>query len=101
MAKSGYTVENSRLLYQIALLADAVLATELVNPSTRIDDFLLACIERMTGRANLNDEVFTQCRPCGEFVATTTGHFDVAVIGMDLGFHFRSSLRQKRWKKGA
>jgi hypothetical protein len=73
-------------------LAETVLAAELVDPAAGIDNFLLTGIERVTGRANLDCEVFTEGAACGEFVATTTGHLDFAVIGMDVGFHFDSTF---------
>ena len=72
-------------------LAETVLAAELVDPATGVDDFLLARVERMTGRADLDCEVLTERAASRELVAATTGNFDIAVIGMDVGFHFGSS----------
>ena len=68
-------------------LAQAVLATEFIDPATRINDFLLTRVERMTCRTDLDRQVLTQGGTGREFVATTTGHFDIAVVGMNIGFH--------------
>ena len=85
----------------MAALAHSVFTAEFVDPTTGVDDFLLARIERMTSRADLDRKVFTECASGSEFVTATTGHFGIAVIRMDFGFHFRSSLEVKRMKKGA
>ena len=74
-------------LWLLMKLAQAVLATEFIDPATRINDFLLACVERMTCRTDLDCQILTQGRAGREFVATTTGHFDIAVVGMNIGFH--------------
>jgi hypothetical protein len=89
------------LAAQRIALAETVLAAEFVDPATGIDNFLLAGIKRMTCRADLDCEVLTECTSGFEFVAATTGYVDITVIGMDFGFHLRSSLRDKRMKKGA
>jgi hypothetical protein len=41
-------------------LADTVFATELVDPSARIKDFLLAGVERMTCRAHFDEQILTK-----------------------------------------
>ena len=71
----------------ISRLAHAVLAAELVDATTGIDDLLLARIERMTGGADLDHEVFAERRARREFIAATTGDLDVRIVGMDIGFH--------------
>ena len=83
------------------VLAHTVFTAEFIDAATGIDDLLLTGIERMTGRADLDSQVITKRAAGGEFVATTTGHLGFTVIRMDVGFHCRSSLRHKRWKKGA
>jgi len=75
------------LFFGTRKLAQTVLATELVDPATGINDLLLARVERVACRANFDQQVLTQRRAGGEFVAATTGHLDVAVIGMNVGFH--------------
>jgi hypothetical protein len=65
-------------------LAQAVLATEFIDPATRINDLLLA--------TDLDCQVLTQSRTGREFVATTTGHFDIAIVGMNIGFHWASPV---------
>jgi hypothetical protein len=69
--------------------ADAVLAAELVDAATGVDDLLLARVKRMARRTNFDTEVLTQRRAGCEFVATTTSDFDFPVVGMNLGFHLR------------
>jgi hypothetical protein len=82
-------------------LAHTVFAAELIDPATGVDNFLLARVKRMTSRANFDREILTEGASRSEFVAATTGYFGIAVIGMDFGFHCRSSLLGKRVKKGA
>ena len=68
-------------------LAHAVLTAELVDTTAAIDDLLLAGVKRMTGGTNLDKEVFAERRTRCELVTAATGHFDIAVVGMDVGFH--------------
>jgi hypothetical protein len=68
-------------------LAHAVLAAELVYATARVDDLLLARIERMAGRADLDNEIFAERLTRRKFVAATAGDLDVRVVGMDIGFH--------------
>jgi len=67
----------------------SVFAAELVNPSRGIQHFLLAGIERMTGRTNLDTKIVSERGPGNEFVATAAGYFDFGVGGMYVGFHDR------------
>ncbi len=73
-------------------LAQPVFATEFIDPAAGINDFLLARVERMTRRTHLDQEVLAQGRAGCEFVAATTGHFDIVVIGMNVGFHGRTPV---------
>ena len=68
-------------------LADTVLATELVDSATGVDDLLFTRVERMTGGANLDEEVFAERGTRREFVTATTGYLDVGVVRMNVGFH--------------
>ena len=80
----------------------SVLATELVDTAARINDFLLASVKRMTGRAHLDSKIFTVRRTSGELITTTTSHLHFTVVGMDFGFHSQFfPKRAKRLKKGA
>ena len=82
--------------------AYTVLTAELVDPAAGVNNLLLTGVERMTSRANLDDEILTKRAASGEFVAAATGYLDVTVGGMDIGFHFQVILiKGKRWKKGA
>jgi hypothetical protein len=86
--KTGQLGDDTYVGLQLLLkLAQAVLATEFIDPATRINDFLLARVERMTCRTDLDCQVLTQRGPGREFVATATGHFDIAIVGMNIGFH--------------
>jgi hypothetical protein len=78
---------------QQLVLAHPVLATEFVDSAARINDLLLAGVERVTGGANLYKKVFTKCGARRKFVATTTGDLRVGVIGVNIGFHFGSPER--------
>ena len=51
----------------------------------------------MTGGADLDHEVFAEGRARREFIAATTGDFDVRIVGMDVGFHDISSRSSPRW----
>jgi hypothetical protein len=68
-------------------LADAIFTAELVNAATRIDDLLFSGIKRMTGGANLNQEVFAERGTRRKLVSATTGYFNVTVVWVNIGFH--------------
>jgi hypothetical protein len=70
------------------ILAHTVFLAELVDASASINFLLLAGVKRVARGANLYTEILAEGRSSGELVATTTGDFDVVVIGMDVGFHF-------------
>jgi hypothetical protein len=72
------------------LLVDAVLATELVNATGSVNDLLLARIEGVAFGAHFHLQIFAERRSGGEFVATTTGYFDIRVVGMNVSFHWCS-----------
>ncbi len=78
----------------------AVFLAEFIDATARIDDLLLARVKRMTGRAYLDREIVRERRTRCELVATATSDFDVAVVGMDIGFHFEALLRQVLRTKG-
>jgi len=69
-----------------------VLAAEFINAAAGIDDLLLAGIKRVAGGTHFYGKVFGECRTRAEFVAATTGHLDLAVIGMDVGCHRNSPV---------
>jgi len=73
-------------------LAQTVLAAELIDPAARINDFLLPRVERVARRTHFDQQVLAQGRAGREFVAATTGHIDVVVVGMNVGFHWRSPV---------
>jgi len=82
------------------ILTHTVLLAELVYASTGIDDLLLAGVKRVARGAHFNEEVLAEGRACCELVATTTGDFNVVVIGMYVGFHFLSSPEHATAQKG-
>ena len=77
---------------RLVQLSQAVLATEPIDPAARINDFLLARVKRVARRTHFDQKVLAQGRAGREFVAATTSHFDVVVIGMNVGFHWRSPV---------
>ena len=60
---------------------------EFIDSSTRIDDLLFACVERMAVRAHFDLQIVTKRRTRRERVTATTGHGDFLVVGMNAGFH--------------
>ena len=65
-----------------------VAATELVNLTRRIQDFLLAGIERVARRANFNAEfVFSVCRTGIKTIAAAAFDSNVLVFGMNSRLH--------------
>ena len=73
-----------------ASLAHAVLAAELIDAASRIDNFLLAGIERVAGRADVEVKLLF---PVGgarlEGIATAACHSNIMIGRMNFGFHDR------------
>ena len=63
-----------------AMVLHSVLLAELVDATARIDDLLLAGVERVAGRADLDAQVFAKRRAGRDFVAATAGHLDIGVV---------------------
>ena len=55
----------------------------------------------MTGRADLDQEVFAERRTRRELVTATAGDFDFAVVGMDVGLHCLALRSTRTCEKGA
>ena len=89
----GLRSRGERQLRPGLVLANAVLAAELVYTSARIDNLLLARIKRVARGAHFNPEILAERRTRREFVATTTGDLDGVVTGMNVGFHDGSPER--------
>jgi hypothetical protein len=70
-----------------SLLADAVFLAELLDAAGRIDDFLLARIERMASRTNFNVQRLVHRGTGGEAIAATARHDNFIVLGVDACFH--------------
>jgi hypothetical protein len=68
------------------MLLDAVLALESLDAAGRIDQALLAGIERMAVRTDFDMKLF-QRGVCFKGVAACAGNNASAVIGMYLSFH--------------
>jgi hypothetical protein len=79
--------------------ADTVLAAEFVYPPACIDDLLFTGVKGMACRADFDEEVLTKRGAGRKFVAAATGDFDIAVGGMNLGFHLL--VLELRLEKGA
>ena len=69
-------------------LAHTVLAAELIDPTAGIKNFLLTGIERMTGRAHFDEEILAKRGAGLKFVAAATSDLDIAVVRVNLGFHW-------------
>src|ERR1700682_6330737 len=65
----------------------SVALAELLDPSGGIDDLLLARIERVTRRAHLDVQRLVDRRTRLERDAAAACHVDLAVLGMNVGFH--------------
>ena len=83
------------------ILAHTVLLAELVYASASINFLLLAGVKRVARGAHFNTEILAEGRASCELVATTTGDFDVVVIGMYVGFHFQALPSTLLGEKGA
>src|SRR5579875_494564 len=64
-----------------------VLLAELVHAPRGVDDLLLAGVERMAVRADLDVQVVAQRRPRLERVAAAADHVDLFVLGVNRRFH--------------
>src|SRR5262245_33660243 len=64
-----------------------VFLAELVHSAGRVDDLLLARVERMAVRADFNLKIVSQSRLRLERVAAGAAHVDFFVLGMRIGFH--------------
>lgn len=75
--KSGLTLEHI-----------AEFLVEFVHTAGGVNDFLLAGVERMAQRTNLDIEVFFfHSRTGSEFIAARASYVNFAVIGMSILFH--------------
>jgi len=69
----------------------AVLLTEALDPTRRIDDTLLAGVERVASRADFNSDGRLANRgACLECVAAAANDIDFGVFWMNFCFHFDS-----------
>src|SRR5215467_9228196 len=64
-----------------------VLLAELLDPACRVDDLLLARVERVARGAHLDVELLAEGRARREGVSAAADHLDFLVFGMDLFFH--------------
>jgi hypothetical protein len=77
--------------------AAAVTLTELVDPSTTVDDFLLAGVKRVAIGANLDLEIAGSRGSGSELIPAAAGHFGIAVVWVNLCFHGGTSpIRRAR-----
>jgi hypothetical protein len=81
--------------------AHSVFTAEFVYTAASINDLLFAGIKRVTGGANLDEEVFAERRTRREFITATTGYLDTSVVGMDVGFHCLALRSTQACEKGA
>src|SRR5207302_9393285 len=64
-----------------------VALAELLDAARRVHDLLLARVERMAGRANLDMQRLVHGRAGSERVAAAARYLDFGVLRMDVGFH--------------
>ena len=64
-----------------------VLLAEFVHSAGRVDDLLLARVERMAVRTHFDLQVVSQSRLRLERVAAGAAHVDFLVLGVRIGFH--------------
>ncbi len=70
-----------------------ILAPESIHTPRGIHQPLLAGIERVTGGAHVDMDIFTDRRARGEAIATTAGDGYLAVCRMNIGFHERINIK--------
>ena len=73
-------------MYRMLLLANAISPIELINTSTRLCSFLLACIEWMALGTDFNVDILLG-RTCHKCVTAVTRYGCLIVIWMDSFFH--------------
>ena len=54
----------------------------------------------MTGGAHLDEKVFAERRTRRQLVTATTGYLDIAVVGMEVGFHGLAIREHASVRKG-
>src|SRR5262245_11531131 len=67
--------------------APRVLLLELLDASSRVDDFLPTGVERVARRAHLDVEILAEGRAGLEGIPARAGDGDFLVVRMDPGFH--------------
>ena len=89
--RSRYTNKKGRLgallSERFRLRSACVFLAELVDATTRVDDLLLARVERMAVRAHLDLQIVTERRARDERVATAARHRRLLVLRMDARLH--------------
>jgi hypothetical protein len=79
-----------------------VLLAEFVDAAARVDDLLLAGIERMAVRADFDLQIMTERGTRNERVPAAAGHSRLFVLRVDAGFHGRGrACSASVGKKGA
>src|SRR5437879_2272719 len=68
-------------------LLPRVFPAEFLHAARRIDDLLLARVERVAGRADLHVQVLAQRREGLERISAAADYGDFLVFEMDFGFH--------------
>ncbi len=81
------------LLSLLLVLLQTVFSHVLVNSAGRVDKLLLAGVERMAGRTDV-EFVVSSCGFGANFVATCTREYSILILGMYIFFQFISSSRK-------
>ena len=66
-------------------------ASELINTSAGINEFLLTGKERMTLGADVNADFVALCGTSSECLAASANNFCFNIVGMDCFFHYTNS----------
>ena len=61
--------------------------SELIYPTSSIDNLLLSCIERMACWANLDSQILAKCRFCYKRITTRAGNLNFWILRMYVFFH--------------
>ena len=74
-------------MYNIPAKLAVFLLVELLDPPGRVDELLLARVERMTGGADVDLQFVAERRSRLERISARTGDGDLFVFRMDILFH--------------
>jgi len=86
-ALSGYFLNAGGLTALLFGAATSEALVEAIDTTTAVQHFLFAGIKRMTLRAHIDVNVFTDGGACFDDVATAAGRCHIAIFGLDIMIH--------------